>query len=190
MNDKNRNKVGFILIMSCLLICIISVSYAVWNQVFVGKKTNTIDTATLILTLDETDGNAISLTNSIPVSDQKGLTNKPYVFKVKNSGTISANYRLSLINDNDFYKLDNCAGSKLDWSNIKYSFQKNNEVATKGILKDTNGILNLGTIEPNQIDTYKLILWINSDATNEIMNQHFHGKIKVEAIQNDQVLKD
>ena len=52
------------------------------------------------------------------------------------------------------------------------------------------GVLNIGEIDANEIDSYSLILWIKSDATNEVMNNHFHGIIKVDAIQSDQNLDD
>ena len=194
MEDKNvkkkEHRLGFIVLIFSVIICLFAVSYAIWAKVFEGEKENSIDTATLILTLDESESNAISLTNTIPVTDQKGLTYTPYTFKVKNSGTIAANYRIMLVNDTTTYEEDDCSDKMLDWSNIKYSFSKNNEVATRGILSDTSGVLNLGIIEANETDSYELKLWIKSEATNEIMNQHFHGIIKVDAIQEDQVLTE
>lgn len=188
--QKKENKLGLVVFIFSMIICFIAVSYAVWTQIFEGQKENQLETATLILTLDESESNAISLINAVPVSDNKGLTYEPYNFKVKNSGTIAANYRIMIVNDMDTYEKDECTDKMLDWSNIKYSFSKNSEAATTGILSDTSGVLNLGTIEADEIDEYSLKLWIKSSATNEIMNQHFHGIIKVEAVQSDQVLTD
>ena len=95
---KKENKLGFFVLILCLLLCFISVGYALWQQVFKGSKVNELDTATLILTLDETTSNGISLLNSIPVTDKKGQTFTPYTFKVRNSGTTDANYRLLIVN--------------------------------------------------------------------------------------------
>ena len=189
-NQKKEDKLGLVVFIFSTIICLIAVSYAAWTQIFQGKKENKLDTATLILTLDESESNAISLTNAIPVTDDKGLTYDPYEFKIKNSGTTAANYRILLVNDTATYDSDGCENNKLEWSNIKYSFTKNSEVSTTGILGDTSGVLNIGTIEANDTDSYSLKLWIKSSATNEIMNNHFHGVIKVEAIQSDQVLTD
>lgn len=189
-NKKQENKLGLVVFIFSTIICLVAVSYAVWTQVFEGQKENKLETATLILTLDESESNAISLIHAVPVTDNKGLTYEPYTFKVQNSGTIAANYRIMIVNDTTTYENDNCADKMLDWSNIKYSFSKNSETATTGILSDTAGILNIGTIDAAEIDTYSLKLWIKSSATNEIMNQHFHGIIKVEAVQSDQVLPD
>lgn len=188
--QEKENKLGLVVFIFSMIICLVAVSYAVWTQIFEGKKENKLETATLILTLDESESNAISLINAVPVSDSKGLTYEPYTFKVKNSGSVAANYRIMIVNDTNTYKKDECTDKMLDWSNIKYSFSKNSEAATTGILSDTAGVLNLGTIEANETNSYSLKLWIKSSATNEIMNQHFHGIIKVEAVQSDQVLTD
>ncbi len=187
---KKENKLGLIVLIFSIIICLLTVSYAIWTQMFPGTKENKLNTATLILTMNEANNTAISLTNAVPVSDQKGLTYKPYTFTVKNSGTASANYRIMLVNDTNSYETDGCEDMKLDWSNIKYSFAKNNEVTTTGVLSDTAGVLNIGTISPKETDSYSLILWIRSEATSEIMNHHFHGKIKIDAIQSDQALSD
>lgn len=188
--EKKEHKLGLVILIICLSFCFIAVSYAAWMKIFDGKMEQSIDTATLILTLDESESNEISLINTIPVSDTKGLTYEPYNFELKNSGSIEANYRIKIIDDDNKYIDDGCSDKKLDWSNIRYSFKKNNEVATIGNLSEVNGVLNVGKIDANQIDKYSLILWIKADATNEIMDHHFHGIIKVDAIQSDQLLDD
>ena len=188
---KKENKLGLIVLICSIFVCLVAVSYAIWTKTFFGQKENSIDTATLILTLDESESNSISLINAVPVSDQKGLTYDPYDFKVRNSGTIPVRYRVMIVNDTALYKANHATDKMLDWSNIKYSFSKNSEAATKGLLSDTSGVLKDqfdNVIEPGQTDTYSLKLWIKSEATNEIMNQQFHGTIKVEAVQSDQTL--
>ena len=188
--SKKINRLGLCVLILSIIICVFAVSYAAWVRIYEGKKVNSIDTATLILTLDNSEKNAIDLTTAIPVSDNKGLTYVPYTFTLRNSGTVGANYRLMLVNDTETYTKDGCSSKQLDWSNIRYSFQKNNEPSIKGNLSDTSGILDIGSISSEEKNSYSLKLWIKDSATNEIMNQHFHGVIKVEAIQEDQQLED
>ena len=142
--NNKKNKAIFFLVFLVLLL-FVAVGYAAWTRVYNGEKENSIDTATLILTLDETESNEISLINTVPVSDTKGVTFRPYTFKLKNSGTITANYRLKVIDYEKAYNDDMC--SKLDWSNIRYSLKKDNEVATIGNLGEINGVLNIGEID-------------------------------------------
>ena len=157
-DSKKENKLGFIVLIVSVLICALAVSYAIWTQTYHGKKENKMDTATLILTLDESASKGISLLNTVPVTDDKK------------------------------YKEHGCSSLKLDWSNIKYSFSKDNEVATIGNLGTSGGVLTEGILKTDDKSSYSLKLWIKAEATNEIMNQHFHGLIKVEAIQSDQEL--
>ena len=133
-DSKKENKLGFIVLIVSVLICALAVSYAIWTQTYHGKKENKMDTATLILTLDESASKGISLLNTVPVTDDKGESFEPYTFTVKNSGTTDAKYRILLVNDEEKYKEHGCSSLKLDWSNIKYSFSKDNEVATIGNL--------------------------------------------------------
>lgn len=187
-DSKKENKLGFIVLIVSVLICALAVSYAIWTQTYHGKKENKMDTATLILTLDESASKGISLLNTVPVTDDKGESFEPYTFTVKNSGTTDAKYRILLVNDEKKYKEHGCSNLKLDWSNIKYSFSKDNEVATIGNLGTSGGVLTEGVLKTDDKSSYSLKLWIKAEATNEIMNQHFHGLIKVEAIQSDQEL--
>lgn len=190
MNKKGKkeNKLGFVVLIASMLICAVAVTYAIWTQTFPGQKINKMDTATLILTLDESMSDGISLINTVPVTDNKGLTYDPYTFTIKNSGTTDARYRILLVNDTEKYKKDNCTDKMLPWSNIKFAFAEKNDVATKGNLADTAGLLQEGVLKSGETSSYNLRLWIKQEATNEIMNQHFHGLIKVEAIQSDQTL--
>ena len=106
MEEKNKeHKTRFIILAFGILICFVAIGYAAWTKVYNGEKENSIDTATLILTLDESESNEISLLNTVPVSDATGLTYRPYTFKLKNSGTIKANYRLKII---DYEKFIHC----------------------------------------------------------------------------------
>lgn len=187
-NDKKENKLGFVVLIASVLILALAVSYAIWAQTYHGKKENKMNTATLILTLDESASKGISLLNTVPVTDEKGVTFDPYTFTVQNSGTTEAKYRILLVNDENEYQKHGCSDLKLDWSNIRYSFAKDKEAATVGNLGETGGVLNEGILKVDAKSSYSLKLWIKAEATNEIMNRHFHGIIKVEAIQSDQEL--
>ena len=72
--SKKVNRLGLCVLILSIIVCVFAVSYAVWVRIYEGKKVNSIDTATLILTLDNSEKNAIDLTTAIPVSDNKGLT--------------------------------------------------------------------------------------------------------------------
>ena len=70
-NKKKENKLGLIVLILSIIICLTTVSYALWSKIYPGKKDNYIKTGTLVLKLNE-KSESISLENTVPVSDSKG----------------------------------------------------------------------------------------------------------------------
>lgn len=199
---KKENKLGLIILCLSILICIVSVSYAIWTQFIQGKNINKITTAKLDIVFED-ENNPINLQNAIPISDDQGQQTIPYVFNLENRGTVPAGYRLYLIEDEDSYREDDCLDKKMNLSDIKVSFAEVNQYVENAsfntdLLSSSGGKLFEGTIGANQIKTFALKLWIKSDATagtkddpnSGVMGKHFHGKVKVEAIQSDQSFND
>ena len=77
---KKENKLGLIILCLSILICIVSVSYAIWTQFIQGKNINKITTAKLDIVFED-ENNPINLQNAIPISDDQGQQTIPYVFK-------------------------------------------------------------------------------------------------------------
>lgn len=187
---KKENRLGLIILCFSILICIISISYAVWTQFIGGKKINQITTAKLSIKF-KNEENAILLKNSLPVTDEQGKLVEPYTFEVENVGKVNANYRLYLAEDLESYKKDNCEKNKMSLSDIKYSFKNlENNSSNTNIVSATNGMLDQGTLGIGESKSFSLKLWIKSDAESDIMGKHFHGKVKIEAIQSDQNFND
>lgn len=199
---KKENKLGLIILCLSILICIVSVSYAIWTQFIQGKNINKITTAKLDIVFED-ENNPINLQNAIPISDDQGQQTIPYVFNLENRGTVPAGYRLYLTEDEDSYREDDCLDKKMNLSDIKISFAEVNQYVENAsfntdLLSSSGGKLFEGTIDANQIKTFALKLWIKSDATagtkddpnSGVMGKHFHGKVKVEAIQSDQSFND
>lgn len=184
---KKEAKLGLVILILSMIICIGSVSYAIWKYSANGKKENRISTATLILDIED-EQDEISLVSQMPVSDATGLSYKPYKFNIKNKGTTTANYRISIIDEEKAYQSDGCSNKKLSWSDIKFHFQRNNTTPIMEMLDTNKGILYSGKLAPNEVDSFKLRMWIKSSAGEEIMDKHFHGRIYLEAIQEDRDL--
>lgn len=190
-NYKDRKKNKLVLLILCLsvLMCIISVSYAVWTQVYKGKTINKITTSTLDLTF-ENEENAILIEKAIPVSDSNGKKNSPYEFELKNKGKFSVNYKLYLVEDKESYINDNCLDKKMDLSSIKYLLMGPSQKSETNVSVLSDEKLYEDTILPGEMQKFSLRLWINSEADASVMGKHFHGKVKVEAIQSNQGFDD
>ncbi len=188
-NKKKEHKLGLIVLILSIIICLTTVSYALWSRVYHGKKDNYIKTGTLLLKLDE-KSSAISLENTIPTSDSNGQQMEPYTFSLQNTGTADAKFRILMFDDDEYYKSDNCLTKKLSWDKIRYSFIEDNTTPVIDNLSAKNGVLTSGTIKAGEEKEYSLRLWLSKDTTEESMGLHFHGKIRVDAIQSDQALTD
>ena len=183
-NNKKENKLGLLVLLFSIIICLMTISYAALNNVYRGQKENTLTTETLILKLNEKSKH-ISLSNATPLNDRKGSMLEPYTFSLQNVGKKDINYQISIVNDENYYVTDQCTTKKLDWSFIRYSFTEGNTTPIINDLSNNSGILKTGVISASQEINYSLRLWLKDTTTNEQMGKHLHVKVKVEAIQSN-----
>ena len=188
MNNKNKNKLLIISIISIALILVLGITYAWLTTVLNGTQVNRIKAGTLDLVLDDNASNGIDLQYAVPQSDEQGLTNTPYTFKVINNGTINAEYKLYL-EDEEIEE------TRLSDINIKYSLVRNNVESEPKLLSTSikDGKRQIESIIINAGDTnnYSLRLWIDSETTKEeVANRVFKARIKLEAIQTENDYED
>ena len=186
MNSKNKKRIIIPIILLVLVIAL-SMSYAwfVWKTE--GNQTVKLTGGSLDLRLDETSSNGINILRAIPQSDSQGLENEAYTFSVINNSDVNASYQLYL----DDEELDSSEDVRVAYSNIKYSITRNKTAENPILLSETEErkiddvIINSG-----DTNSYTLKLWINSEATKEIAEQIFKGKLRLVATQTDEKFKD
>ena len=181
---KKENRLGLIVFILSIIICLITISYAAWYQIYSGKQENTLTTGTLILNINN-ENNNISILNAAPIDDSKGILEEPYTFTLQNSGDVDVSYNLSIVDDDEYYTKDNCKQNKLDWQFLRYAFTEGNTTPIIADLSTNSGILKTGIIEANTEINFSLRLWLKTTATNQEMGKHFHARIKVEALQSN-----
>ncbi|MEG1596822.1 MAG: hypothetical protein RR359_00945 [Bacilli bacterium] len=165
---------------------VIGLSLAIYNYVGGGTTENVITSGTLKMTL--TEGEGISILNAIPVSDSSGLSNTPYTFKLKNTGTLPVKFTVSLVDDMDTINADGCSAKLLDKSNIKMSLKKD-LVFNGPVLLNTliNNVLDEGILNPNAEINYELRLWIDENIMlQSITTKHYHSKLIINNKQTNQ----
>ena len=185
--EKNKKQV---IAIALALVLLIGGSYAWLSVTLKGTKKVRIEAGTLSLVLDE--GNAINVSDSVPMSDVDGLATDAYTFSLENNGNVTSEYTIYL----DDASIDS-ADERFDDSALKYSLKKNDGASTTALLstwQDTNGkrVLETGTIEAGATNTYSLNLWIKDEATNDdvqtttdgnTIGKVFAGKLRIEASQ-------
>ncbi len=192
--EKQRSKNGgLIAIVAVLLVvAIVGVTYAWLTVTKEGTKVNVIKTGTLELLIEsESEGIFIDGDEAQPMTSEDGLKLTPYKFTLHNTGDINANYTIYL-DDVEQYtpknseapvSVDNRMNDEFIGYALNYETSK-----TTGLLSSTgdhpNRKLFTGTINGKETKDFTLNLWIDENATNEVMGQVFAGKIRVEAIQS------
>ena len=174
---KNKKIIILIILILISILTLIGSSYALLTKTFTSKKLS-VEVGTL--KVDFTEGNAINLDNTKPMSDSDGLNTTPYTFTITNSGTIDSYYTIS--NEED-------SNNTLDTTYLKYKLVSNDGYDSgikrlKDIGTGTYRIVDERALLKSKSVTYKLYLWIASDAPNSIQNKIYKSKIIVNSISN------
>lgn len=179
-----KNKKISVLVLICFLILFMGASFAWLNISLNGSKTNILKAGYLSLYLDETETEGINIEKAIPTSDSKGLTQEGYSFKLVNKGKTSVNYTIYL----DDLELEENE-TRMPDSVVKYNLTKNgvegSTVLLTSIGTNPKRIVDTGTIEANTTNTYTLKLWMDYEATIEVMDTVFSAQLRIDAEQGN-----
>lgn len=174
-----KKKMLYILVI--VLICMIGITYAWLMNVIKSNKTNTVTVGTLNLNLKEEENTNIYLEKAEPIVDSEGLEKAPYKFTIENIGNVDSKFILYL----DNATLDENE-SLMEDKYVKYNLVKNNK-STTGLITALGfhpyRVLDIGEIKIGEKNDYELRLWIDSNATNEVLNKVFKAKVRLEAVQ-------
>ena len=108
----------------------------------------------------------INLQNAYPLSDNIGMLNDGYKFKIEGQ----KDQRFTIYLNNEYKNIEERIPNK----SIRYIILKDNENLIKHTTLNSEGILFTDTIDQS---TYELKMWISEDATNEVFGKYFLGKI-------------
>ena len=174
---KNKKIIILIILILISILTLIGSSYALLSKTFTSKKLS-VEVGTL--KVDFTEGNAITMDNAMPMTDENGMNTTPYTFTITNSGTIDSYYTIS--NEED-------SNNTLDTTYLKYKLVSNDGYDSgikrlKDIGTGTYRIVDERALLKSKSVTYKLYLWIASDAGNDIQNKIYKSKIIVNSTSN------
>ncbi len=152
-------------------------TYAVFTKTVTGDEKLTIQTGTLEITFGE--GDEINLSNTAPMSDERGQRTTPYTFSVKNTGTITAYYTVYIEED---------SGNTLDNKYVKYRLISDDGFDT-GIVNLTGGGPDyvIRTEEALAVDktvNYTLYMWLDEATPNEMQGTIYKSRVRVDGRSN------
>lgn len=155
-------------------------TFAIFTVSSKSAEYNVIKTGTLNINFAADASSTVGLNNALPMSDADGLAQSGTTFTITNTGSLPANYSVSLKDDTDMVTQDNCSDKQLAKENIKYSLDSSTANLLSTAIDNT---LISGNLKAGESKTFTLKLWIKEDATNEVLSKHYHGKIVVDAAQ-------
>ena len=167
--------IGIMLSISLL----VGVSYALWSNTHVQEGQGVVESG--CFSTDFSEVNSISLNNSYPISDSKGMSTTPYQFTITNTCTVDAKYEVNF---------EVLAGSTLSSNYVKLAIDNKKNILSNyesktptidGALSSNN--IASGWLKAEQSVTYNLRLWIDEETTLEQGEGKFlNGKVVVVSV--------
>ena len=140
---------------------LVGVSYALWSNTHVQETENIVESG--CFSTDFSEVNSISLSNSYPISDDKGMSSTPYQFTITNTCTVDAKYEVNF---------EVLANSTLGSNYVKLAINNKKDILSnyesktstiEGALSSSN--IASGWLKAEQSVTYNLRLWIDEETT-------------------------
>ena len=177
MRLKRKDLIIITVVIAMCLVTLVGSSYALFTRTFTSTKKISVQAGTL--KVDFAEGDRINLSNVAPMSDSDGMNTTPYTFTITNSGSVAAYYTIR--NEED-------SSNTLNNKYIKYRLISDNYDSGIKTL-DTMGsgyyiLSSENTLAVGKSITYKLYLWLSSEADNEAQNKTYQSKIVVQSTTN------
>ena len=181
--DKKKESIILSVILLCLILIAVGMSYAFLKTSFFGAKTSVLKVGSLSLVLDETSGNAITVEDGTPMYDSEGVKQDNYfTFALKNNGVIDSAYTIYLedqpLDDGDI---------RVGQSYVHYNLEKDSGVLSAKALEGDQAI-DKGIIKKNQTINYKMRLWFANDIPQSEENKVFKAKLNIVGSQNTRMM--
>ena len=181
--NKKKESIILSIILLCLILIAVGMSYAFLKTSFFGAKTSVLKVGSLSLVLDETSGNAITVEDGTPMYDSEGVKQDNYfTFALKNNGVIDSAYTIYL----EDQPLDN-GDIRVGQSYVHYNLEKDSSVLQPASLEGDQAI-DKGIIKKNQTINYKMRLWFASDIPQSEENKVFKAKLNIVGSQNTRMM--
>ena len=177
MKVKKKQIIVTALLIAVCLVTLIGSSYALFTKTLSSTKKISVQAGTL--RVDFAEGDRINLSNVAPMSDSDGMNTTPYTFTITNSGSVAAYYTIR--NEED-------SSNTLNNKYIKYrlvSDSYDSGIKTLDTMGSGYYILSSeNTLAVGKSITYKLYLWLSSEADNDAQNKTYQSKIVVQSTTN------
>lgn len=167
------------IIIACILLFSVISTYFIYQK-FSNARNQGYDSGEMEVVFHEKQGNEISLTQFVPVTDAVGLTSNAYTFTVYNNTLNSVSYKVILAKDQETMLEDGCIERQIPDELLKLSFREDHQAPTAMVLSEyQDGVLHTGTLAPGESEDYSIRLWAMNSNFIVDRTSHFHAIIEV-----------
>ena len=179
---KKKHKITLLVIGIFLTISLmISLSYAYYIFSVSQSGSNVVRSDCFEITY--TDGNAINLTNTIPLTDKEARELDPYTFTIKNICNQAVDYSVNIETLNTSTMDLDALATKLDGKKkqILGSIEDNENIVNNNATSSKTIYSNI--LKAGEEKTHNLRLWVDVDATLEqSMSKSYSSKVVVNGV--------
>ena len=178
----NKRKIILTIVIICLIGLVgLGISYAYWKFTYIQTDNNIAISKCLKLDMTN-EKNEINLTNMYPISDEEGRKLTPYSFKITNTCSMSAEYKVNLemlegttLNSKYLASLINNGDIKL------LSSYDSAKTTISGSVESR--ILDTNILTPGASKEYNISLWMDKSVTlaDDAQNKSFSAKVVIDA---------
>lgn len=182
------------IIAIAVVFSLIGGSYAIFSSTSKANEYNVLKVGELEISYVDTGdgyGDVLSLNGAYPVSDTEGASGNPYRFNITNTGTITADFKIKILYDEAIIEEDDCTDNLLLQKYIKYKFDNGEPTLLSSKESNDYTVYEASNLLPGSSEIHEIRIWIDENATNEVLGKHFHGKVVIESTQSgiDESLK-
>ena len=166
---------GIVLIIGLLTASSYALFYSESN--FTNNEAYTTGILDIELVDEEGYNTSISLTNSLPMSDDEGKQTTPFKLKLRNNGNLSYTFDLKLVN--------NTTENSIDTNYLKIMVDSDNPVSYSSL---TDGTIKSDiTLNPSEEVVIDIRLWLDITTPNTQIGKNFVGKLTVDGVGSEYV---
>ena len=166
MNNKTKFILSLIAIVLTLVTCL-GITYALWSASFTQSTTNNLVAGCFSITFS--DGDAISIANAFPITDEESKAKPSYDVTINNTCTVNAKYDIRIESLNTTTMDKNYIKASVDNKNINILNNFTRGVPKIGSTTDAY-IVYTGIINAGATKTHSIREWIDYSTTTQIQN--------------------
>lgn len=175
---KDKRVVMTVLSIILVLVVMSSTTYALFFKVHTMENVESYTSGILEITVEE--GTALTLNNTLPMTDEEGSVLTPYTFKVTNTGNLAYTFDLKI--------LSTTSNNQINPAYIKVKLDDNSPVILSSLSEGL--IANDLTLNPSESITMSVRIWLSINTPNTEIGKNFSAKIVTDGVGSEYVEPD